>query len=395
MEAAGGIRLASLGQEKFVIGAIEDARKLIGVLNGLLEKSEDPSAKDLTHLIEEKLNNALSQLDKNGQLNKKNEELLQEYLESVRVRTAQSTFYIKKKCIREFIKFLNGKPLAEVDREDFRRFVDDLANKNFRENSIDNFICFNKVFFKYLNRRYGLDIPDFDDIRASGYRGKIPSNFEREPLTREEVRTLIQAAGDVRDRLIIAMLYYTGLRRSELANLRLDDVDTKSGVVRVVRGKGGKNGLTKYKREDIGRLVDLWLERERASFLNAGESPYFIVSKSRGKLCSPQIRQIVHRAAVKARIQEVKGKTADGKLLYKVTPHVLRHSFATHAKEDGMPLDHIQRMMRHENVSTTMIYAKEPYEHLFESYEEKFRGVSTKPSRTFSGVKRHEGGEKT
>lgn len=394
MEVTGGIRLISLEQEKSVIGAIEDARKLVGVLKGLREKSEDPSAKNLTRLIDEKLGTALSQLDKNGQLNKKSEELLQEYLESIRVRVTQSTLCAEKRCIHEFIEFLDGKPLAEVDREDFRRFVDNLVEKNLREKTIHNFICYIQVFFKYLNRRYGLSTPDFEDIRASDYRGKIPSKFERQSLTREEVRVLIQAAGGVRNRLIIAMLYYTGLRVSELANLRLDDVDTKSGVVRVVMGKGGKNGLTKYKREDIGRLVDLWLERERASFLNAGESPYFIVSKSGRKIHKNEIEKIVHRAAVKAGIQEVKGKTADGRLLYKVTPHVLRHSFATHAKEDGIPLDHIQRMMRHENINTTMIYAKEPYEHLFESYDEKFQGVSTKTSRTFSGVKRHKGGEK-
>jgi len=309
VEVTGGIRLISLEQEKSVIGAIEDARKLVGVLKGLREKSEDPSAKNLIRLIDEKLGTALSRLDKNGQLNKKSEELLQEYLESIRVRVTQSTLCVEERYIHKFIEFLDGKPLAEVDREDFRRFVDNLVEKNLREKTIHNFICYIQVFFKYLNRRYGLNTPDFEDIRASDYRGKIPSKFERQPLTREEVRVLIQAAGGVRNRLIIAMLYYTGLRVSELANLRLDDVDTKSGVVRVVRGKGGKNGLTKYKREDIGRLVGLWLERERASFLNAGESPYFIVSKSRGKLRSPQIRQIVHRATISGALRMISSIT--------------------------------------------------------------------------------------
>jgi len=389
----------------------------------------------------------------------RNEDLLQEYLDSVRLRQAPSTVASKINFLERYIRFVN-KPLAEVNSEDIRRFADSLAEKNFRGHSIHQYICTIRGFHKYLNQRYGHDIPDTSDIRASNRWRRVSEAFKREPLSREEVRKLIEAAKSARDRLVIAVLYYTGLRTSELASLKLDDVDVKKGVVRVVRGKGGRSRWVKYNTGHLGALVDCWLGKERKSYLNAGNTDYFFVSRTGKKLSSKAICEIVRKAAERAGIQEIIGKSADGRPIYRVSSHALRHtfaahaywdgveleriqrlmgykpstatifveeplerlfksydehfrgvstkrkrrrpvspmvsrhSFATHAKEDGIPLDHIQRMMRHENINTTMIYAKEPYEHLFESYDEKFQGVSTKTSRTFSGVKRHKGGEK-
>ncbi len=155
------------------------------------------------------------------------------------------------------------------------------------------------------------------------YRGKGLKSYEREPLSREEIRELIQAPDNLRDRLIIALLYDTGLRTNELADLKLSDIDPEKGMIKVVRGKRGRDRLVPYSREKLGMLVDHWLRKERGSYLDAGDDDHFFVSRYGKGLKPDEIRKIVRKAAEQARIQKIHG----------VTPRILRHSFATHATE--------------------------------------------------------------
>lgn len=364
--------------------AIEDSIKLIDALEGLYENSctlslEGRSAVSLIHLTKEKLNTAFTRLGGSGP-SKSNEELLQEYLESVKARKARETLKIEKQCIKKYINFLGNKSVTEADFGDIRRFIDCQAERGLREGTIHQHICSVRAFHRFLTQYYGYDNPSINDIKSSDYRGKVPNPYKREPLSKEEIRKLIHAAKSVQDKLIIAMLYYTGLRASELTNLRLGDVDIEKGIVRVERGKGGKERLVRYSKEDLGMLIDLWLKKERQSYLNARDGDHFFVSRSGKKLGKNSILEIVHEAAKRAGIQEVKGKQADGKNIYKVCTHVLRHTHATHANEDGVKFEDIQRQMGHTKPSTTMIYVKEPKEHFCESYE-RFQGLSTKPRR--------------
>lgn len=403
--------------------AIEDALRLVGTCeevwaNGGALSPEARSASTLIHLAKEKMGTALAQLGGN-EPTKSNEELLQEYLATFRAMKAEGTLEAEQHHIRKYIYFLehpnegdtardafgrNGdgkiedlradlgsKSVAEVDFKDIRRFFNSLAERNLREGSIHISICAVRAFHKFLTKYYGYDDPGMDDIIARDYRGRVPNAFKRRPISREDIRKLIQAAKGIRDKTIIGVGYYTGLRVSELANLRLSHVNVEKGLVWVERGKGGEEGWAKYSKEDLGMIVDRWL-KERGSYLNARDDDHFFVSTC-GKGLSPQrIREIVHEAAKRAGIQAKVGEMADGKPIYRVSPHVLRHCFATHASQDGMKFEHIQRQMRHKKPSTTMIYIEEPQEDLFESYV-RFRGVSTKRRPRTSSKNNTEGGE--
>lgn len=379
--------------KRSVVQEVDDARNLMGVLDELYGNggaplgSVDKSARSLIRLVREKLDSVILQSGGNGYSSKKNDEFAREYLESLEAIRSQSTIRSEKSRLNDFIEFLGPKPLFEIDHEDIGRYVDSLARRNLRVGSIARSITRIRVFFKYLHRCYQFDFPDISDIRASDYRARVPDAHEREPLSWEEIRALIQAPDNVRDRLVIAKLHRTGLRVSELSNLKLDDVNPETGAVRVTKGKWGKSRWAWYDPDDIGWLVKLYLERERGSYLNAGDSDYFFVGKSGKKLHPHQIRQIVHKAAEKAEIQEVVGKDTCGIRFYKITPHVLRHTHVAHAEEAGIDKRVTQLMMGHKNLSTTLQYGKPRAEKIFDAYK-KFRRVSAKRTpRFFSKLK--------
>ncbi len=364
--------------------AIEDAYRLMCSFeeawtnDGARLTTEAKSALILIQLAKEKMDYALTRLRSHNN-NRSNEELLQEYLESIRAR--RTDLGNDERRIRAYLSHLRSKRLAETDFRDVRNFADGLAEKGLRERTIGKYLSHVQGFYGFLVQYHGYEhvsLLNINKIKAREYRSKIPSPFKRHPLSKEDVIKIIQAAKPIRDKLIIALFYYTGLRLGELASLRLNDVEVEKGLIHVMRGKGNKERWVRYSKEDLGMLVDLWL-KERGSYPNADD--HFFLSrhpwqckKKGSKINSKGIQVILHNAAKRAGVLKVVGTSADGKPLYNVSPHVLRHTFATHAIEDGVRFEDIQRLMGHSKPSTTWIYAH-PQNNVFASYE-RFQGLS-------------------
>lgn len=165
---------------------------------------------------------------------------------------------------------------------------------------------------------------------------KMPKKDRRLPevLTKNEVRTLIDASDNRKSRLIISMLYSSGLRVSELVNLKLNEInfDDKTGWVR--RGKGGKDRLFTISQE----LAD-----ELQEYLRGREHEY-LFSKAK-PLTTRNIQKIIKLTSQRAGINK------------RVTPHTLRHSFATHLLENGTDIRYIQSLLGHASIATTQLYA--------------------------------------
>jgi len=189
-------------------------------------------------------------------------------------------------------------------------------------------------------------------------------------LTRKEVRALIDAPDSIRDTLIVSLLYYSGFRCEEITKIELDNVDTNSRTIEIV-GKGNKVRVVPFSQK-LDRIMDLWLKRERRSYVSY-DSPYFFPSKHGGQLTTSAVYRIVHKNAVKAGIQQIVGTRGDGSPIYKAHPHALRHSFAQHAVDDQIPLNHIQQYMGHSNITTTLRYTG--LSGIFSSYYKNFKGV--------------------
>lgn len=197
-----------------------------------------------------------------------------------------------------------------------------------------------------------------DDPAAGVVRPKVPRNLPR-PLSVDEVDRLLAAPqGDapasLRDRAALEILYGSGVRISELIGLDVDDVDLEDGSIRVL-GKGGKERVVPmgtYAR----KAVEAYRTRARPALASKRSRSALFLNQRGGRLsrqgCAMILRAHVTRAGIKKR----------------VTPHTLRHSFATHLLEGGADVRVVQELLGHASVATTQIYTLVTQQHLREVY---------------------------
>ena len=226
---------------------------------------------------------------------------------------------------RLFLDFIKKKPEI-MEEDDIKQYFAYMQKNNISNKTL----ALKKAALNFLYKEIlKIDILKFKTPKAEK---KIP-----EILTKEEVKALIQSTKNLKSRLIIKFLYSTGLRVSELTGMRLKDlsIDKKEGWVR--KGKGSKDRFFKISdllMEDLERYISTL--PENSEFLFPG----------RNKTLTPRnIQKIIKRVAEKAKISK------------KVSPHKLRHSFATHLLEAGTDIRIIQELLGHADLSTTQIYA--------------------------------------
>lgn len=247
-------------------------------------------------------------------------------------------------------KFLNKtqKPFEELNEDDVKMYLSDMFDSK-SKNTIMLAAAALKFFFKEVLKR------DFEGVPLPKKDKRLP-----EVLTKEEVRNLIESTDTVKSRLIVSLLYSTGLRVSELVNLKVSDLnlDDKTGWVR--RGKGSKDRLFVMSENLSQELKEYFGDR--------GKENEFVFSKAK-PLTTRNIQKIIKGARERAGINK------------KTTPHTLRHSFATHLLEQGIDIRVIQAMLGHSSLSTTQVYThisseqlkkvKNPFDVLMERELEK------------------------
>jgi integrase/recombinase XerD len=191
---------------------------------------------------------------------------------------------------------------------------------------------------------------------------KAPRAFKALPryLSAAQVEALLEAPDTstpigLRDRAMLEVLYATGLRVSELIGLRAADLDMHVGIVTCF-GKGGKERLV-----PLGEVARSWVSRYlaevRSTMARPGSPPALFLSRRAGRLSRMGVWGIVRRHAVAAGVERI------------LTPHVLRHSFATHLLEGGADLRAVQAMLGHADISTTQIYTHVTRERLRQVYD--------------------------
>lgn len=152
-------------------------------------------------------------------------------------------------------------------------------------------------------------------------------------LNRSEVQEMIKVGKNYKHQLIVKMLYYSGMRLSELRNLRWNDIDYERKLIHIHMGKESKD-----------RVVFLHEQLEEELRKGSTHSDFIFTSERGGKYTERSIQEIIKQAARKAGIKK------------KVSPHTLRHSFATHLLESGADIRYIQQLLGHKDLKTTQIY---------------------------------------
>ncbi len=250
---------------------------------------------------------------------------------------------------------------ADVDERVVGAFVEGLSRaeyepgKRYTASSVARALAAVRSFHRFLLRE-GL-VPT--DPAGGVARPKVPRTLPR-PLSVEDAVALVGAPGAdgpvaVRDSAILETLYGAGLRISELVGLDVDDVDLDEGSVRVI-GKGSKERVVPLGRYAVTALKG-YLTRGRPVLARVGSSKGALFLNQRGgRLTRQGTSQILKRAASRAGLRK------------RVTPHTLRHSFATHLLEGGADVRVVQELLGHASVATTQIYTLVTRDHLREVY---------------------------
>ncbi|MFA5354810.1 MAG: site-specific tyrosine recombinase XerD [Thermodesulfovibrionales bacterium] len=257
--------------------------------------------------------------------------------------------------LKGFFDFLGeqGKGIEALEREEIVGYIGRLRETGHAGASISRFISSVKGFSRFLLTS-GSIAEDPTEMLVS------PKIWERLPkaLSREEMKRLLavelKTNAFVRDSAMLELLYASGLRASEIISLRISDLDFEAGFFRVT-GKGAKERIVPMNRRAMEKIRK-YMQELRPQLVKGKSSPYLFLSR-RGL---PMTRQRFWQA-----LKEF-GEQAG----LEVTPHSIRHSFATHLLEGGADLRSLQRMLGHSDIATTQIYTKVTGERLKKVYME-------------------------
>lgn len=251
-----------------------------------------------------------------------------EYLDKLEIKKyANNTVRSYVSLFESFINFYHEKELIHINDEDIRAYLQKLVREDRSNSYINQSLNSIKFYYEMVlgmpNRFYAIDRPRKEV--------KLP-----QVLSKEDVLLILEHTNNLKHRCIVGLLYSAGLRRNELVNLKISDIDSKRMLIRVESGKGNKDRYTLLSKQI---LLDL-----RAYYLAYKPTKYILEGQYGGQYSAQSIANVVSNAAEKANIR------------IRVTPHILRHSFATHLLESGVDLRKIQVLLGHSSSKTTEIY---------------------------------------
>jgi integrase/recombinase XerD len=247
----------------------------------------------------------------------------------------------------KFLKEMGTHQIASIREEDVISFLAHLKDKGYADSSVCRMVIALKVFFRFLKREKLIDTDPLAHLDAPKFWQLIP-----EVLTADEVNALLAAPDrgldeGVRDRAVLSVIYASGLRVSEVCGLNLHSID--EDVLRVM-GKGGKERIVPIARSAV-EAVDEYLLKVRKD--EEGDALFVIKGKR------------IDRYFVWKR---VKHWAKEAGIVKNISPHTLRHSFATHLLENGADLRVIQEMLGHASIATTDRYTHLSQRHLNEAF---------------------------
>ena len=243
-------------------------------------------------------------------------------------RYSQSTIQTYTFFVADFINFHTKTPLEELTNRDVELFIETVfIERNYSVSSQRQFISALKIFTVF-----------YPQIKINNLSLERPKKSRTLPsvLSQEEVLRIIQYTQNIKHRAILTLLYSCGLRIGELINLKLEDFHVERKQLIVKKGKGRKDRYVS--------LADSFLPLLSNYYHSYKPIIYFVEGQNGGKYSAESIRSFLRKSCKKAGIRKL------------VTPHTLRHSYATHLLENGVDLRYIQTLLGHSKPETTMIY---------------------------------------
>jgi integrase/recombinase XerD len=254
-------------------------------------------------------------------------------IESYRHDVGRFLNHLRERGIQDF---------SDVDRDRLRIFLAVLRRQGLSARSIARNQAALRTFFRFLVLEGSLDVNPAEDLKSPKTGNTLP-----EILTPREVEQLLEQPDretplGIRDRAMLELLYATGVRVSELVRLGMNQVNLEAGYA-LIYGKGAKERVVPMGMEAI-QWITRYLQAVRRGLLRGRDSPLLFVGRSGKGLSRQQFWKSIRAYGQKAGIRK------------RMTPHLLRHSFASHLLERGADLRSVQMMLGHVDISTTQIY---------------------------------------
>ena len=271
----------------------------------------------------------------------KKDHIIRSFLDSLYIEKglSKNTVSSYKNDISSFISWLNKKQInyQQVSGKKINEFISNLFDSGLKSSSINRKISSIKHFYLFLSKKKIIKYSPADEIETPQQEKYLPIS-----MSEDEVERLLSSPNsnriiERRDKAMIEILYATGMRISELVNLKLTDVDFNRSVLKVF-GKGSKERLVPY-GEKAAEALDIYLrDRKRSDSKN-------VFLSNRGS----QITRGAFWQRIKIYIKRENLKSS-------ISPHTLRHAFATHLLNRGADLRSVQILLGHSDLSTTQIY---------------------------------------
>ena len=253
--------------------------------------------------------------------------------------------------LKQFRAFLSDKDVRKIDRLDIRKYLGFLKGRNLKKRTLARKLSTLRSFFKFLLRDGYIKSNPVAGVTSPKLEKRLPIFLDVNKVTKlVESPDKISLLG-LRDRAILETLYSTGMRVSELVGLNIGRVDFIGGMVKVY-GKGKKERLIPIGDRALRAIRD-YLGKEPS---DKKENQAIFLNKSRSRLTDRGVQNLINKYVLRTSLKE------------KISPHTLRHSFATHLLDRGADLRSIQELLGHASLSTTQIYTHVTTEHLKSVY---------------------------
>ncbi|MGN1312523.1 MAG: site-specific tyrosine recombinase/integron integrase, partial [Bacilli bacterium] len=296
----------------------------------------------------------------NLKLSEKNKEILKDYkieLTAIKLKKEDTTVESYIEDIYKYLEYIEKNKhiynALDIDSNSIINYLSYLDKNNYEKSTIVRKIVSIKLFHKYLSEKYNIEDVS-TKIDKPKVRRKLPNI-----LTIEEVDNLLNIqlnnAYDFRNKAMLELMYSSGLRVSELVELKIKDIDLDNGYVKCF-GKGSKERIV-----PIGEIAVDYLKKYIYEYRDSMKKGYYtenVFLNNHGKKISRQGFFLIIKEIAKEK-----------KIEKNITPHMLRHSFATHLLNNGADLRTIQEMLGHSSITTTQIYTNVSTDILKENYE--------------------------
>ena len=275
-------------------------------------------------------------------------------------RYSEHTVIAYKKDLEQFVHFFQsyseGSLWEDVVNKDIRSWIANFVEEGNSTKTVNRKLSCLKSFYLFLNKKEIYISNPAKLVSAPKNKKSLPKFVEEKQINflLDDIRFEDNFEG-VRDKLIINLFYYTGIRLSELINIKVNDADIDNSRIKVL-GKRNKERIIPLHNQ-IGVQIEEYLEY-RKSIIKQEENPFLFITSKEKKLYPKLVYRIVNKSI--AMVSTINQKS----------PHVLRHTFATHMLNNGADLNAIKELLGHSNLAATQIYTHNSFEKLKKAYKQ-------------------------